>query len=230
MNTQLALAIKLNDEATLADFNWENNALLQQQLQRMLTFKEDRLLYLWGAKGSGKSHLLQACCQAVNSSHSAIYLPLTLLQEWGPQAIEGIEEQTLICIDDIDVIANDPNWEEALFHLYNRVKDEEKGLLIISGNHSPAVSPIRLADLRSRLSWGLVIQLNELSDEEKINTLQQHALKRGFELPESVAHFLLNRCSRNMHDLHQLLNLLDDASLAAHRKITIPFVKNILRI
>lgn len=230
MNTQLALAIKLNDEATLTDFNWENNALLQQQLQRMLTFKEDRLLYLWGAKGCGKSHLLQACCQAVNSGHSTIYLPLTLLQEWGPQAIEGIEEQALICIDDIDVIANDPCWEEALFHLYNRVKDEEKGLLIISGNQAPTVSPIRLADLRSRLSWGLVIQLNELSDEEKINTLQQHALKRGFELPESVAQFLLNRCSRNMHDLHQLLNLLDDASLAAHRKITIPFVKNILNI
>lgn len=230
MNTQLALAIKLNDEATLTDFNWENNALLQQQLQRMLTLKEDRILYLWGAKGSGKSHLLQACCQAVNSSHSAIYLPLALLQEWGPQAIEGIEEQALICIDDIDVIANDPCWEEALFHLYNRVKDQEKGLLIISGNDAPTASPIRLPDLRSRLSWGLVIQLNELSDEEKINTLQQHALKRGFELPESVAQFLLNRCSRNMHDLHQLLNLLDDASLAAHRKITIPFVKNILKI
>ncbi|CEG58840.1 DnaA regulatory inactivator Hda [Legionella fallonii] len=230
MNTQLALAIKLNDEATLTDFNWENNALLQQQLQNMLSFQGERLLYLWGTKGCGKSHLLQACCQAVNSNHSAIYLPLMLLKEWGPQAIEGIEEQTLICIDDIDAIANDPSWEEALFHLYNRVKDEEKGLLIISGNHPPAISPIRLADLRSRLSWGLTIQLNELSDEEKINTLKQHALKRGFELPESVAQFLLNRCSRNMHDLHQLLNLLDDASLAAHRKITIPFVKNILNI
>ena len=65
MNKQLALAIKLNDEATLADFNWSNNGLLQQQLQNMLTLREDRLLYLWGPKGSGKSHLLQACCQAV---------------------------------------------------------------------------------------------------------------------------------------------------------------------
>lgn len=230
MNKQLALAIKLNDEATLDDFNWQNNALLQQQIRTMLNHQEDRLLYLWGAKGSGKSHVLLACCQAVNSTHSAIYLPLALLKEWGPQSIEGLEDQALVCIDDIQEIAHDPVWEEALFHLYNRIKDQEKNLLIISGNLPPALMPIELADLRSRLGWGLVIQLNELNDDEKVKTLKLHALKRGFDLPESVGHFLLNRCSRNMHDLHELLNRLDDASLAAHRKITIPFVKNILSI
>ena len=230
MNKQLALAIKLNDEATLVDFNWGSNTLLQQQLHNMLTTRKDRLLYLWGALGSGKSHLLQACCQAVNSTQSAIYLPLALLKEWGPQTIEGLEEQTLICVDDIDVIAKDHAWEEALFHLYNKIKDMEKSILIISGNQSPATIPIQLADLRSRLSWGLVIQLMELNDEDKINTLKLHALKRGFDLPGSVGQFLLNRCSRNMHDLHQLLNHLDDASLAAQRKITIPFVKSILNI
>lgn len=230
MNKQLALAIKINDEASLADFNWENNGLLQQQLHNMLTLKEDRLLYLWGTKGSGKSYLLQACCQAINSTQSAIYLPLTLLKEWGPQAIEGLEDQALVCLDDINAIAHDPAWEEALFHLYNKIKDGEKGLLIISADQPPAKSPVKLADLRSRLGWGLVIQLNELSDEEKVNTLKLHASKRGFDLPDSVGHFLINRCSRNMHDLHQLLNRLDDASLEAHRKITIPFVKNILNI
>lgn len=230
MNKQLALAIKLNDEATLADFNWGSNTLLEQQLNHMLTFKEERLLYLWGAQGSGKSHLLQASCQAVSVTQSAIYLPLHLLKEWGPQAIEGLEDQDLVCIDDIDAIAGDPFWEEALFHLYNKIKDMEQSLLIISGNQSPTTLPIKLPDLRSRLSWGLVIQLMELSDEDKINTLKLHALRRGFDLPESVGQFLLNRCSRNMHDLHQLLNRLDDASLAAQRKITIPFVKDILNI
>lgn len=230
MNKQLSLAIKLNDEATLDDFNWKNNELLQQQLTKILTLQEDKILYLWGIKGSGKSHVLQACCQAVNLKQSAIYLPLTLLKEWGPQAIEGLEDQSLICIDDIDAIAGDPFWEEALFHLYNRIKDKEHSVLIISGTQTPLNSSIQLPDLRSRLSWGLVIQLHELDDDEKINTLKLHALKRGFDLPESVGHFLINRCSRNMHDLHQLLNRLDDASLQAHRKITIPFVKEILKI
>lgn len=230
MNKQLALAIQLNDDARLSDFNWNNNQLLQRQLSGLLTLKEDRLLYLWGSKGSGKSHILQACCQAVSTTQSAIYLPLTLLKEWGPQCIEGLEDQALICIDDIDTIAKDITWEESLFHLYNKIKDRDQSLLIISGSLPPTMMPILLADLRSRLCWGLVIQLNELSDEEKINTLKLSSNKRGFDLPETVGQFLLNRCSRNMHDLHQILNRLDEASLAAQRKITIPFVKNILKI
>lgn len=230
MNKQLALAIQLNDEATLADFNWKNNNLVQQQLMSILSLDAERLLYLWGPKGSGKSHLLQACCQAVNVTHSAIYLPLYLLKEWGPQALEGLEDQALVCIDDIESIANDTLWEEALFHLYNKIKDQEKNVLIISGSHAPAKTTIRLADLRSRLGGGLVLQLNELSDDEKMNTLKLHAYKRGFDLSKSVSQFLLNRCSRNMHDLQQLLNHLDQASLAAQRKITIPFVKHVLNL
>lgn len=230
MNKQLALAIKLNDEATLSDFNWVNNHLLHNQLIEMLDFKTDRLLYLWGPKACGKSHLLQACCQVIAANYSSIYLPLYLLKEWGPQTIEGLEEQHLICIDDIHAIANDDGWEEALFHLYNKIKDNDKSLLIISGNTPPAFLDIKLPDLRSRLGWGLVMQINELSDEDKIKTLSEHAQKRGFDLPESVGQFILNRCSRNMHDLHQILNRLDDASLAAQRKITIPFVKSTLNL
>ncbi len=230
MNRQLALALQLNDEATLADFCWGTNTLLQQQLQDTLNGDSERLLYIWGTPGSGKSHLLQACCQAVKGNQSTIYLPLHLLKEWGPEVLDGIDEQAMIGIDDIDAIAGNPDWEEALFHLYNRVRDNERTTLIITSNCSPAQSPICLLDLRSRLSWGLVFQLNELSDNHKINTLKLHAHKRGFELPTSVGQFLLNRCARNMHDLHALLNRLDDASLIAQRKITIPFVKNILGI
>lgn len=228
MNQQLALAIKINHEATLADFNWHGNQLLQQQLDNLLTFNGERILYLWGNPGCGKSHLLQACCQTINAMHPAIYLPLTILKSFGPQSIEDLGEQQLICIDDLEAIAHDPIWEEALFHLFNRIKDADHGLLIIAGTHAPTASPIQLPDLRSRLSWGLTLHIHDLSDEEKIKTLKLHALKRGFDLPENVGYFLLTRCSRNMHDLHQLLNRLDDASLQAHRRITIPFVKDIL--
>ncbi|AHE68271.1 DnaA regulatory inactivator Hda [Legionella oakridgensis ATCC 33761 = DSM 21215] len=230
MNQQLALAIQLNDEATLADFCWNNNVMLHQQLQNILNGCGERMLYLWGNSGSGKSHLLQACCQAVNSSDSAIYLPLHSLQQWGPQVIDGIGGQTLIGIDDIDAIAADKAWEEAVFHLYNRARDNDETILIMTGKTSPAKLPLHLADLRSRLGWGLVIQLNELNDEDKIKTLRIRANKRGFDLPSSVGRFLLNRCARNMHDLLILLNRLDEASLIAQRKITIPFVKNILGI
>ena len=228
MSHQLPLAIQLNDEATLADFCWGENALLQQQLNPALLGLGERFFYLWGLAGTGKSHLLQACCQAVEANQSAIYLPLETLKEWGPEVLEGIDEQALICVDDLDAVANHAAWEEALFHLYNRVRDNGHTRLIISGKLSPSTMPIRLPDLRSRLSGGLVIQLHELQDDDKIKTLKLHALKRGFELPTSVGQFLLNRSSRNMHDLNTLLNRLDEASLIAQRKITIPFVKTVL--
>lgn len=230
MNQQLALAIQLNDEATLTDFCWGDNLLLQQQIQATLKGQGERLIYLWGTPGSGKSHLLQACCHAMEGHRAAIYLPLHILQEWGPQVIDGIEEQALIALDDIDAIARNAAWEEAVFHVYNRVRDNGQTSLIITGNCPPSQSLLDLLDLRSRLSWGLVFQLMELSDTDKISVIQLQAQKRGFELPASVGRFLINRCARNMHDLQGLLNRLDEASLVAQRKITIPFVKHVLGI
>jgi DnaA family protein len=231
INHQLALAIQLNHQATLADYCWGENSLLQQQITLALEGQGERFFYLWGDDGVGKSHLLQGCCHAMSQqNNSAAYLPLTLLQEWGPSSIEGMEEQTLLAIDDIDCIASDAAWEEALFHLYNRVRDNGNTLLIISGKQAPAKTTIQLADLRSRLSWGLVMQINELSDDLKIIALQRHAKNRGIELPENVAVFLINRCARSMHGLYHILDKLDEASLIAHRKITIPFAKRILEL
>lgn len=230
MNQQLTLAIHLNVEATFADFCFENNALLKQQLQNIVHGSGDRLMVLWGKSGSGKSHLLQACCHAMTAHQPAIYLPLTTLLEWGPDVLDGVDEQALVCIDDIDAIAAHAEWEEALFHLFNRIRDNERTALIMSASMPPAQIPLLLPDLQSRLAWGLVIQLNELCDQDKIKTLQWHAQKRGFECPWAVGHFLLKRCSRNMHDLQVILNRLDKASLMAQRKITIPFVKHVLDI
>lgn len=225
---QLALAIQLNHQTNLHNFCWGNNTLLQQQLHKTLSLQGERILYIWGNSGCGKSHLLQGCCQQGNLS--SVYLPLELLKDAGPESIDGMTEQQLIAIDNIEAIAGIAAWEEALFYLYNRVRDSESTMLIISGNKPPATLPIALADLRSRLAWGLVMHLEELSDELKITTMQQQASKRGFLLPESVALFLIKRCARNMHDLQKMLDQLDNASLAAQRKITIPFVKAILQL
>jgi DnaA family protein len=230
MNQQLPLTISLNNEATLSDFCWGSNRLLQQQLLYALSGQGERFFYLWGEAGCGKSHLLQACCHFVTTTQTAIYLPLKNLQPLGPGFLDGIEHQTLICIDDVDSVAGNVLWEEGLFHLYNRVKANDRTLLLMTGDQPPSQIPILLRDLQSRLSWGFTMQIQALNDEDKLKTLTLHAHKRGVELSPSVGQFLLNRCSRNMHDLLHLLNQLDQASLAAQRKITIPFVKNILAI
>lgn len=231
INNQLALAIQLNHQATLEDFFWGDNALLQQQLDWSLQGRGERFFYLWGDVGVGKSHLLQGCCQAMSASgESAAYLPLALLREWGPDSIEGMDEQRLLAIDDLDLIASDKAWEEALFHLYNRVRDNGQTVLLMSGKQAPVHTAIQLPDLRSRLAWGLVMPVHELNDELKITALQQHARDRGFELSDKVALFLINRCARSMHALYDILDKLDAASLSAQRKITIPFVKTALSL
>ena len=230
MNQQLALSIQLNEEATFADFCWDGNALLREQLQRTLSGDGERLIYLWGVAGCGKSHVLQACCQHVGRDKPAIYLPLKTLQACGPDIMDGLDKQALLCIDELDVIAADPRWEEALFHLYNRIRDHDQTVLIFAGQHPPRGTSIQLPDLRSRLSASLVIQLQELSDDSKVDTLCLQANKRGLELSKSAAHFLVSRCARNMHDLHALLDHLDQASWVLQRKLTIPFIKTTLAL
>jgi DnaA-homolog protein len=228
INSQLALTIQLNHQATLNNFCWGNNLFLQQQITYLLTGQGERFLYLWGDSGCGKSHLLQACCHAV--TQESAYLPLNFLKEWGPASIEGMDEQRLIAIDDIDTIVANRLWEEALFHLYNRIRENNQTILLISGKKSPMNLGLQLPDLRSRLGWGLTIQVQGLTDELKITTLQQHAQQRGIYLSNSVALFLINRCTRNMHSLYKILDQLDEASLAAQRKITVPFIKSILNL
>ncbi|HVT62730.1 MAG TPA: DnaA regulatory inactivator Hda [Legionellaceae bacterium] len=224
---QLALAIQLNDEISFADFCWNGNELIQQQILPILSSSE-RFFYIWGASGAGKSHLLQAYCQEWHpNQYSVMYLPLKVLHSWGPAILEGAEKHHVIAMDDIDCIAGQKDWEEAVFHLYNRIQDRQH-ILMLTSQLSPLASAIQLPDLRSRLTATLVLHLHELTDEYKIKTLQTHAQKRGLELPLSVAQYIINHCTRNMHDLQTILNHLDHASLVAQHKLTIPFVKNIL--
>lgn len=228
MNRQLVLSIQQHYQTSLNDFCWNNNPLLAETIASLET-QENKFYYFWGDAGLGKSHLLQGCCQRLDQKGlSCAYLPLKVLQQWGPETLHGMENQALVAIDDIDTIANDYAWEEALFHLFNRIRDNKHSILLISGEYSPLASSIRLADLRSRLAWGLVFHLEDLDDEQKVMVLQKQAQKRGFDLPDAVALFLIKRCTRNMHNLSAKLEQLDAASLAAQRKITIPFVKEVL--
>ena len=100
--------------------------------------------------------------------------------------------------------------------------------MIVAGDIAPKALPIKLADLQSRLSWGPVFHLQELNDENKIAALQLRAKTRGFELTEEVGLFLIRRSARDMPSLFALLERLDEASLAKHRKLTIPFVRELI--
>lgn len=225
---QLALEIELPDDATFNNFCWHQNEVLESQIKTNLRLRKDRFFYIWGPAGAGKSHVLQAITAAYHTDTA--YLPLKQLKQYGPDALIGLDALSVICLDDIDSIAGDKAFEEALFHLYNKCRDNVNQMLFISGESSPSHSGIALPDLRSRLSWGLVFQLQTLNEPDKATVLMARASQKGLLLSLPVAQYLLTHCSRDMHHLKDILIKLDKASLAEKRKLTIPFVKRILHV
>lgn len=229
-HTQLPLGLSLQDEVTFENFYLGKNKEIVSTLRKTAAGEGERVIYLCGMRGQGRSHLLQAACHAAQQYHlQALYLPLGNRSTLQSEFLNHIENLNLICLDDIHTIAGKPEWEEAIFHLYNRIYDAG-GRIIIAANELPKAIHVQLADLVSRLSWGVVYQLQPLSDEEKISVLMMRANRRGINLSEEVGKYLLTHCPRHMGTLFAALDVLDKASLAAQRRLTIPFVKEILEI
>lgn len=226
---QLPLGVRLRPDAQFNNFLVGPNALILDSLQALFDSDDcEPIIYLSGASGSGRSHLLQACChQAEINNKEAIYLPAAELTQLVPAVFESLEYYDLICLDDLERLLGKPEWEEALFHLYNRVRDAGKQL-VIAANESPAFVGAELADLRSRLGWGLVFQIKPLSDQQKLEVLSLSAHARGLSVTDEVMRFMLNHGERNLSLLMEQLDQLDQASLSAKRKLTIPFVKQVL--
>ena len=225
---QIPLDIGYREIPGLNDFITGSNKPALETLKKIAAGDETGQIYLWGSTGTGKSHLLNAACMVAGEHKlSAIYIPLTNYRDLQPLMLEGMDNMNLVCVDDIDCIAGDIEWEQAMFHLYNRIRDAG-GSMIISGSANLQAMDLKLEDLRSRLYWDLVFHLEPLSDADKINVLQQRALRKGFELTAEVAEYLAKRVQRDLPNLIQLLNYFDKESLAAQKKITIPFVRSLL--
>lgn len=225
---QLPLAVQLRDDATFDNYFVADNGLLLAQLRQQLIDGE-RYLYLFGTAGSGCSHLLQAAChQADQLGLTSVYIPLSELVDYPPeQLFEGLENLSLVCIDDVQHVIGDAHWEQQLFHLFNRLVDAEVKLLI-AANCAVRELPIDLPDLASRLSWGAVHHIKPLNDEQRIDALQFRASRRGLELSNEVAQFIYHRCQRDTEALLNVLETLDRESLKEQRRLTIPFIKTIM--
>lgn len=229
MARQLPLLLTWPDSATFDNFYQEGNTHVLACLQEMVQKKAQKHIYLQGLNGVGLSHLLYATCHAVQQQEgTAAYFSLKngLLL---PEMLEGIEDVSLLCWDDLECVAGNQVWEEALFHCYNRA--QAAGALLLMASHV-ASSQIawELADLKSRLAASTIFTVQPLSDAQKICALQYRAKRRGLELSDEVGNYLLKRCPRNMHALFEMLDELDHFSLAAQRRLTVPFVKEVLGI
>lgn len=220
---QLSLGVRLHDRATFGSFVWPPDSATAAGLRLFAVGGGMRTLLLHGPRASGKSHLLQACCAAQPVS---AYLPLRLLAPAGPGVLEGGDTLSLLALDDLDVVAGEDAWEEALFRLYNDC--EAAGVrMIFSAPVPPGAMAWRLPDLRSRLQHVLALPLEPLDEALQVQALQKHAQQRGLELPADAAQYLQRRLPRDMTSLVAALDQLDAASLRDQRRLTVPFIRQV---
>ncbi|HSN17591.1 MAG TPA: DnaA regulatory inactivator Hda [Gammaproteobacteria bacterium] len=222
---QLPLPMFLDQGATFEGIFTGPNSLVVQALHEAALTSKPQVLFIHGAGGTGKSHLLQAAFRAATAEkRRAVYLPMDQAVLLDPSAIEDFDRYQLLCMDDVQRVAGAEPWQRALLTLIDAVR-QKGGSFVASARSAPSGIKRLLPDLVSRLSWGPVYQLQPLSDADKIAALQRRAERRGFELPEETARVLLTRLQRDMSTLCATLDALDTASLVAQRKVTVPFVK-----
>jgi len=198
------------------------------RVRNVATGGSSETLYLQGGNGSGKTHLLlAACAHAETCGRRAHYLSLARVRGQARAAFAGVEQSDLIALDGVDAVAGNRDDEIALFDLHNRLRDAGVGLLY-AARQAPAALALHLPDLRSRLAQCTLVALPGLGDDGRANVLRRRAASRGLAFDEAALDWLLTRCSRDLSDLAALFERLDRASLAAQRRITVPFLRQVM--
>ncbi len=234
MAEQLPLTLSSQQHATFENYHGCDESPSCTLLQSLEQEGAPRLLYLWGGTGVGKSHLLHATCTRLEKlGIRTLYLPLKVFVQYSASAnaslLAGLSLYQVLVMDDLHAVVGGQVWEETLFHLLNQARDQQQQL-VVSGARPLAELGVVLPDLRSRLAEAVTQSLQPLTAEEKWKVVQQRADERGMKIGDEVVHYLINRTERDFHTLFSLLDRLDQQTLIAQRKITIPFVRELLEL
>ena len=224
---QLPLEVHLADHALFETFFEGPNAATAHAFRELMRSADPAVLWVWGAPETGKTHLLQASVNAADGNgYRSVYLPLDPRFELSPAVLDGMDDVDVICIDDVDAVAGDQAWEQALFGLFERLR--QHGRLLLAARQAPLNCRFELPDLAARFASGAAFRLRPLADDDKLKAIQLRAEWRGFTLPNDTARYLMARVDRRCGQLFALLDALDREALVAQRKLTVPFVKAIL--
>ncbi|MGI9308194.1 MAG: DnaA regulatory inactivator Hda, partial [Gammaproteobacteria bacterium] len=220
---QLPLDLKLADYAVFDSFLAGSNGLVLNAVQQAAVEPGQQVIWLWGPTGSGRSHLMQAAiAAAADQGAVCAWLPLAD-QSLVPGMLAGMGELDLLCVDDVDLIAGDADWERALFGVFEDLRHHSGRLLLTASAPTNEVK-FGLPDLASRFASGATWKLQSLTDDELLAALQLRSSWRGLELSAETGQFLLRRVSRSTASLFALLDELDHEAMAEKRRLTVPFV------
>jgi DnaA family protein len=221
---QLLLNLRPRPDARFADFAGPSYTLLIEAAQALLQ-TPGAMLYVQASPGLGRSHLLAAlCAEAEARALHAILLPLRELMMTSPAALAGLEDQDMVCLDDLEAIKGHRDWEEALFHWFNQARTKPVRL-VFSAGEMPMQLGLTLPDLASRLAQAPAWRLPSPDDASRQALLKSAGQRRGLVMEPEVIRYLVQRGPREPGALLALLERLDHGSLAEGRRLTIPYIR-----
>jgi DnaA family protein len=224
---QLALALALAPHARFDSFVADRNAVALRHVGDVAA-RGHGTVWLWGGPGCGKTHLLQAACRAADlAGKRAMYVALDPASDVGPDILSGLESVEMLALDQLERVAGSEPWERRLFNLLNTGSLHGGGLLL-AARHPPTAVGFALADLASRAAAAVVYRLEGLDEARQVDALVRYAAERGLALDRPAAEYLQHRVARDMTALVGWLDKLDRASLVAQRRLTIPFIRELL--
>jgi DnaA-homolog protein len=227
---QLPLALRLPVARRFDTFVGAGNEAVLAEVHLAAAGGRDGVIYLSGAEGVGKTHLLlAACAESERVGRRAQYLSLASWSALDGDAVAALAALELVCVDDLDAVIGEAEAEAGLFALANACRDAHVSLLIAARAALPDL-PAGLPDLRSRLAQGLRLKLVALQERARRQAVRLRAEQLGLSMDEAAVEFLFRRYPRDLTALMALIERLDRESLAAKRRITVPFLREALDI
>ena len=225
---QIALPLSLDRQYSFENFISDRADLIIASLKALIQGDGEAQIGLWGTTASGKTHLLNASADYARQKSVVlqIYDAKQLLQ-CDANEFEGFSHCDVLAIDNLDAIAGNAEWEACFYQVINRCRDGDYRFVFAMA-HRPEDLETTLDDFRSRLQWGLMLQLPSSDDIEIRQILRKRAQLIGIELAEDVISYLMTHHARNLATQMAILQRLDGASLSQQRKVTIPLIKQAL--
>jgi len=226
---QLTLAVGLRDSAGFDNFYAPASAHVLAAVKGLAHARKSASVFVFGDSGCGKTHLGWAACRAAREAGDpALYVPMRE-PELARSMLSSVPEDALICLDDLDAVANDPEFNEPLFHFVEQLSHLPRLRILFTASAAPRHLGFQLPDLVSRLNAAPAYQLASLSDPEKAEAFRLRGEGRGLVLGSDVIDYILRHHARDTHTLFELLSRIDDTALASQRRVTLPLVREILQ-
>jgi len=222
---QLSLPLVLDHAFSWSRFFVGSNQVLVQSLQALKNDVASQQIYLWGSQGSGKTHMLQALCHQLLEDHVSVFYVDLAQPSLQPDVLEGLDQFTVVCLDNIDAVFGSDRWELALFMCYHQIQGEGHNL-VTAANSLP--EKVKLRDLQSRLLAGATFHIEIPKSDKLPEVMQFLAGSYGLELSQDVVDYLLTHAKRDIKSITHYMDKLHQASLQEKRRLTVPFVKSVL--